>query len=121
MKPRPLAQKEMMPVTRQMGPVLRQQREALKRSQEQVADVAGIKLIALHNLEKGKASSKSDTYERVARALGGLCGGGGAGADRGSSFGAKFIVEFLGISAGHGLESVAVRPATPPTHGNDES
>jgi len=70
MSRKPVLHKEMMPVTTHMGPVLRRYREQLGLSLECVARMAGISVIALHNLETGKSSSKSDTYERVARALG---------------------------------------------------
>lgn len=60
----------MAPVTEKMGPVLRRHRERLDLKQEEVAVRAGITPVALHNMETGKSSSKSDTYERVAAAMG---------------------------------------------------
>ncbi len=62
--------KEMAPVTSHLGEVLREIRLALGKSLDEVAQAAGITRLALHNLETGKASSRADTYERVARALG---------------------------------------------------
>lgn len=69
MSGKPLSGKEMMPTTRFLGQVLRQHRERLGLSLEKVAALAGITQVALHNLETGKASSKSDTYERVSDAM----------------------------------------------------
>ena len=60
----------MRPTTSRLGGVLRRHREALGLKQEVVAARAGITLLALHNLETGKSSSKSDTYERVSETMG---------------------------------------------------
>jgi len=62
--------KEMRPMTRRLGFVLRQHRIRLRLSLGTVASAAGITPLALHNLETGKTSSRSDTYERVAEAMG---------------------------------------------------
>ena len=62
--------KEMMPTTSRLGGVLRRHRVELGLSLEEVAARAGITPVALHNLETGKSSSKSDTYERVSEAMG---------------------------------------------------
>ncbi|MBL9132347.1 MAG: helix-turn-helix domain-containing protein [Verrucomicrobiaceae bacterium] len=67
-----MSAKEMMPVTGRLGAVLRRWREQMGKSLEEVAEAAGLTPVGLHNLETGKASSKSDSYERVAEALG-LC------------------------------------------------
>ena len=64
------ARKEMMPTTSHLGGVLRRHREALQLSLETVARRAGITLVALHNLETGKSSARSDTYERVSKGMG---------------------------------------------------
>lgn len=61
--------KEMMPTTSHLGPVLRRHRVELGLILEEVAKQAGLTPVALHNLETCKASSKSDSYERVAIAL----------------------------------------------------
>jgi len=69
MKAKSLTAKEMMPTTSQLGPVLRRHRLELGLSLEEVAKLAGLTPVALHNLETCKSSSKSDSYERVATAL----------------------------------------------------
>jgi transcriptional regulator with XRE-family HTH domain len=69
MKVNPLTAKEMMPTTRHLGPVLRRHRIELGLSLEDVAKLAGLTPVGLHNLETGKASSRSDNYERVAVAM----------------------------------------------------
>jgi transcriptional regulator with XRE-family HTH domain len=61
--------KEMMPTTRHIGGRLRFHRERLGESLEDVAEEANLTPVGLHNVETGKASSRSDTYERVAKAL----------------------------------------------------
>lgn len=60
----------MMPTTSLLGGVLRRHREALGLSLQTVASRAGITPVALHNLETGKSSAKSDTFERVSNAIG---------------------------------------------------
>lgn len=65
-----LPPKEMMPTTSRIGAVERRHREAQGLSLEVVAKRAGITPVALHNLETGKASGRSDTYERVGKAIG---------------------------------------------------
>ncbi|MBL9142797.1 MAG: helix-turn-helix transcriptional regulator [Verrucomicrobiaceae bacterium] len=62
--------KEMMPTTSRLGGVLRRHREQLGLNLQTVASRAGITPVALHNLETGKSSAKSDTFERVANAMG---------------------------------------------------
>jgi transcriptional regulator with XRE-family HTH domain len=61
--------KEMMPTTRHIGGRLRFHRKRLGQSPEAVAGKANLTVLGLHNLETGKASSRSDNYERVAKAL----------------------------------------------------
>lgn len=60
----------MAPVTAKTGEVLRRHREQQVLTQEAVATKAGITPVALHKVETGKSSPKSDTLERVAAALG---------------------------------------------------
>jgi transcriptional regulator with XRE-family HTH domain len=61
--------KEMMPTTSHLGPVLKRHREELNLSREEVAEKANITPLALFDLETGRSSSRSDTYERVALAM----------------------------------------------------
>jgi len=62
--------KEMMPTTSHVGPVLRRHRLAQGLTLEVVAKAARITPVALHRLETGRASSRADTYERVAVGMG---------------------------------------------------
>lgn len=70
MNPKSLPPKQMMPTTQHLGARLRHHREEAKKKLEDVAEAADLSPVGLHNLETAKASSKSDSYERVAEAVG---------------------------------------------------
>lgn len=65
-----LPPKEMMPTTSRIGAVLRRHRNAQGLSLGDVSAKTQMSVVGIHNLETGKASGKSDNYERVAVAIG---------------------------------------------------